>query len=277
MRDPLRRLRRLVREGPSDAPGSMVDALGRAGLVAYGVVHLLIAWLALQVAFGVPDGRIGVEGALAAIAASEGGAAALVVVAGGLLAFAVWQLTAAVLGFRWVDGGERFRKRAGATAKAIACIALAVAAAAFVDGRDDPARREARALTAQLLTLPGGRFLVALFAGVVVAVAVAMTYTGVRRTFLDDLDLADVTDPTRRGISGLGVVGHLARALSLMLVGVGIGTAAWLSDSAEAGGLDFALRGLAATGPGSALLVVVAAGFAAFGVFCFADAVYRRA
>jgi hypothetical protein len=33
------RLRRLVREGRSDAPWRVVDVLGRIGLVGYGVVH----------------------------------------------------------------------------------------------------------------------------------------------------------------------------------------------------------------------------------------------
>ena len=56
MTGPLTRLRRLVRGGRSDAPGGVVDALGRIGLVGYGVVHLLVAWLAVAAgiaAFGL--------------------------------------------------------------------------------------------------------------------------------------------------------------------------------------------------------------------------------
>jgi hypothetical protein len=49
----------------------------------------------------------------------------------------------------------------------------------------------------------------------------------------------------------LGVVGQLARALALGLVGVGIATAAVGGDVRESGGLDVALRGLGSTGAGS--------------------------
>ena len=50
----------------------------------------------------------------------------------GLIAFALWQVVAAVLGFRWVDGEERFRKRVGAVSKAVVGL-LAGAAALFAD------------------------------------------------------------------------------------------------------------------------------------------------
>jgi len=159
---PLTRLRSLVREGRSDAPGHLVDVLGRIGLVGYGVVHLFVAWLALQVAFGVPDAPADAEGAVGTIAPHAG--------------------------------------RAGRTR--------------------------------------GGRCRVG----------------GVR-----------------------AVAGHLARALALGVIGVLAGSAALLADPGRAGGLDAALRTLSATALGSWLLVVVAVGFAAFGLFCLADAGTRRA
>lgn len=277
MPGPLRSLRRLVRRGPSDAPGRPIDALGRIGLVAYGVVHLLVAWLALEAAFGIRGASADAQGAVATIAATGFGTAALVLVTIGLVAFAVWQLAAAALGFRWVSGGERFRKRVGATSKAIAMLVLAVIAGGFVDGRNDPPNGDARTLTAELLALPAGRLLVGAVAVTVLVIAGAMVYTGVRRTFLGDLDLSDVGPAARRAVELLGSVGTLARAAALGLVGVGIGTAAVLADAQAAGGLDVALRGLADTTAGTALLVVVAAGFAAFGLFCFADAALRRA
>jgi hypothetical protein len=38
--------------GGGDAPSRLVEVLGRAGLLAYGVVHLLIAGLGLRLALG---------------------------------------------------------------------------------------------------------------------------------------------------------------------------------------------------------------------------------
>jgi len=271
-------LRRLVQEGRSDAPGRTIDALGRVGLVSYGVVHLVVAWLALQVAFGVPDVAADAQGAIGAIAATAWGTSALVVAAVCLLAFAVWQLIAAAIGFRWVYGGERFRKRWGAAAKAVATSALTVLIVEYLVGRNRPSGdTAARRLAAALLELPAGRVVVALVAVAVLALAGSMVYTGVRRTFMGDLDVHRLSEGGRRAVEIIGSVGTLARALALAVVGVLAGGAALFAEPRRAGGLDAALRALGETGLGASLLVVVAVGFAAYGVFCMADAATRRA
>jgi hypothetical protein len=268
---PLARLRRVVQDGRSDAPGVAVDLLGRVGLVAYGLVHLLVAWLALMAAFGVPDAAADANGAVATIARTGFGAVVLVLVTAGLLAFALWQVTSAVLGR---DHGRR--QRLGALAKALACAVLASLTAGFVDGRGEQSGDPgARTLTATVLAWPGGELLVGAAGLVVLGLAVAMVYTGVRRTFLHDLDLRRLPPAARGAVAVLGVAGHLARALALGLVGLGVVTAAWSGDAQESGGLDAALRHLGSSALGSWLLVLVAMGFAAYGLFCVADAATR--
>lgn len=274
---PLISLRRLVREGRSDAPGQVVDTLGRIGLVGYGVVHLLVAWLALAVAFGIPDDPPDAQGAIATIADTPGGSLALGMGAFCLLAFALWQLTAAAIGFRWVRGGERFRKRAGAVAKSIATGALAVLIVDSLVAHGRQSSTSAQGLAAWLLGLPAGRLLLAAVAVVILVLAGTMTYTGVRRTFMGDLDMRRVNELTRRAIEGLGMAGTLSRALAMAVVGVLAGAAALFEDPNRAGGLDAALRALGSTALGASLLAVVAIGFAAFGLFCVADAATRRA
>jgi hypothetical protein len=274
---PIQTLRRLVRTGPSDAPGRVVDALGRIGLVGYGVVHLLVAWLALQVAFGVPDQAPDAQGAVGTIAGRPGGVVALGVVAVGLVAFALWQLVAAALGFRWVSGSERFRKRVGAVAKAIAMTGLAAIVIQYLVGRRAGASTTVSSLAAQVLALPAGRILLGLVAAVILVLAGAMTFTGLRRTFMGDLDVHQLGPAAQHAIEVVGAIGHLARAIALAVVGLLAGTAALFADPGRAGGLDIALRALGSTGLGASLLVVVAAGFAAFGLFCWADAATRRA
>jgi hypothetical protein len=132
-------------------------------------------------------------------------------------------------------------------------------------------------LAARVLDLPAGRALLGLGAVVLVGIAAAMTYTGVRRTFMGDLDVRRLAPRVRNAIEVAGVAGHLARALALGVVGGLAGAAALFADPGWAGGLDTALRALGSTVVGSWLLVVVAAGFAAFGLFCVADAATRRA
>jgi hypothetical protein len=78
---------------PSDLRGSaievvhhpLVDVLARIGLVAYGLVHLLIAVLAVRIALGA-GGQADKTGALQAAAATGWGRVLLWLVVGGLVA-----------------------------------------------------------------------------------------------------------------------------------------------------------------------------------------------
>ena len=63
----------------------------RLGLVAYGVVHLLIAWLALQLAFGDSAGAPSQQGAMHELAQKPFGEVLLWVVALGFVCLVVWQ------------------------------------------------------------------------------------------------------------------------------------------------------------------------------------------
>jgi hypothetical protein len=277
MSPPVARLRSLVREGRSDAPGRLVDLFGRIGLAGYGVVHLLVAWLALEIAFGVPEAPADADGAVGTIARTPGGVIALGLAAVGLFAFALWQVSAAAVGFGWVHGAERLRKRVGAVSKAIAMSALAIVVADYLLDVGSTGGTTAQSVAAGVLALPAGRVLLGLGGGTILVIAGAMTYTGVRRTFMGDLDVRHLGPAARQAIEVVGAAGHLARALALGVIGVLAGTAALSVDPARAGGLDAALRTLSGTAPGTSLLVVVAVGFAAFGLFCLADAATRRA
>jgi hypothetical protein len=164
----------------------------------------------------------------------------------------------------------------GAVAKAAAMSGLAVIVLSYLTGMHTGGTRVQK-VAADVLALPAGRALLGLAAAVIVGIAGAMTYTGVRHTFMGDLDVRNLAPGVRHAIQVVGVVGHLARALALAVVGALAAAAALFADAEWAGGLDVALRTLGSTVLGTWLLAVVAVGFAAFGVFCFADAMTRRA
>jgi hypothetical protein len=74
----------------------------------------------------------------------------------------------------------------------------------------------------------------------------------------------------------VGLVGNVARGLVFGLIGVFFIVAAATYDPQKARGLDGSLRALAGGAWGKAALTAVAAGLAAFGVYSFAEAAYRR-
>ena len=74
----------------------------------------------------------------------------------------------------------------------------------------------------------------------------------------------------------LGLLGHVARGVVAALAGLLLGKAALDYDPQEAKGVDGTLRTIAEQPYGKALLLLAAAGLAAFGLFSLVEARYRR-
>ena len=260
-----------------DAPGRWVERVGRGGLVAYGVVHVLIAVLAVRVALLGDRAHADPRGAIAIIASSGlFGRWLLGAVALALVTFALWQVRAACVGFRWVpDRGERLRKRVGALAKAGGVLSVAWLAARFAV-HDAGSRNAFRVLIEQTFRQPGGRLLVLLVGVITLISAGTMVYTAVRGTFMGDLVPHRVPDRLRRATRAAGSAGNLTRAITFAVIGVLAAGAALANDPDRIGGVDVALRALAAHTLGAAALILAALGFAAYGLYCLVDARARH-
>ncbi len=263
------------RAGNSDG----LENLARVGLIAYGVVHLLIAWLALQLAWGGGGGESADQsGALATVAEQPLGKPLLWVLAVGLIALAAWQ-AAEIL--RWrsrLSASGDARKKAvekvvKSVVRAIVYLALAVLAirTATSGGQSSSGQQQQ---TAGVFGWPGGRWLVGIAGLVLVGVGVYHVYKGVSKKFLEQLDLAQASPRTRGLVEKLGLAGFPAKGVALGLVGGLLVYAALTFDPAKASGLDGALRTVLDAPFGQVLLTIVALGIAAFGAFCFVRARY---
>ena len=69
----------------------LYDASITVGLIAYGVVYLLIAWIALQLAWGGTSEQASQQGALQELASKPFGTVLLWIVAIGLFALVIWR------------------------------------------------------------------------------------------------------------------------------------------------------------------------------------------
>lgn len=251
----------------------------RIGLVAYGITHLLIAWLALQVAFGGAlgggGGQVNQTGAFQTLAQQPFGRVLLWVLVIGFVAVALWRLTQAIWGFGYVtDRARNIRKRATSGAKVVVFVAFAVAAGTTAAGSGSSGGGQQRA-TAGVLGLPAGQFLVGAVGIAILAVGIIKIVQGWRKKFRDDMDLP--ADHKARDLTvRLGQIGFIAKGASIGLIGVLVVVAAIRFRPDESSGLDGALKALAAQPFGIGLLIVVALGLAAYGVFCFFDARYHR-
>lgn len=252
-----------------------MQVLGRAGMVCYGVVHLLVAYLAVRVAFGDSSQQADQRGAIEEIGSTGVGGFLLWVLAAGLLAFGAWQLLLAAKGYHWVTKqSKRTRKRIGAVGRAVIVISLGITTVAYAagSGSTGSGNQQQQTMTAKLLALPAGPFIVGAVALAVIAYGIYNVAKGFRKSFLHDLDMGDLPSGTQHWVRRLGVLGYIAKGVTFGIVGVLIGFAAINHDPKEAGGLDAALRTLAEQPFGTVLLCLVALGLAAFGVYCFAAA-----
>lgn len=236
------------------------------GLIAYGVVHILIGWIALQIAwFGKPGSeQASQQGALDQLASQPFGAVLLWLVVVGLFAMAIWQLAEAIWGHRDRPAGmKRIRKRLGSAGRTITYAAIAIAAISTLRGSGSDGNKE-EGWTARLLSAPFGRVLVIAVALIIIVLGVRVARRGITKKFTEDL-----AGGAGREVVRLGQAGYLVKGIAFVIVGGLFGWAALTYDPDKAGGLDDALRTVNEAPAGSLLLTVMALGLVAFGVYCF--------
>ena len=266
----------------SDVPESAQDVveskpvrlLGRAGLLAYGGVHLVLAAVIVQVPFGEQE-RADKKGAMEEIAESPPGLVLLWFVTVGLVALVLWQLGEAIWGHRTVHGGRRALRVAINVAEAalFGVLAWSAGSVAAHGGSSAPSKSFAEVV----FGLPGGPLLVGLAGfGLIVGAGYAV-YRGVTRAFVRELDLSGAHAQQARLAVRLGQIGWIALGLVYGLPGVMFIVAATTYDPTTPTTLDSGLRALAAEPYGAPLIVALSMGLVAFGVYCFFDARYRKA
>ncbi|HVH22605.1 MAG TPA: DUF1206 domain-containing protein [Pseudonocardia sp.] len=252
----------------------VVRASGRVGLLAYGVVHLMLAGLLVQVAFGDRE-RVDKKGALATLAETGPGVLLLWIIAIGLTAMVVWQFGEAIWEHDGLPLGRRVLRSAVNLAEAALFGVLAYSAWSFATsgGRPSPSRSFATVV----FELPGGRWLVALGGlGVIIGSAYAAR-RGVTGGFLRDLDLRGAGLNRSQLVTRIGRLGWAALGVAYGIPGVLLVVAGLTYDPAVPTGLDAGLQRVSDEPYGPLLLVLLALGLVAFGVYCLFDARYRKA
>lgn len=246
-----------------------VDRLAAAGLVALGVVHLVLAWLMVALALGDRQGSTTSKGAMRELSDTPLGASLVWAVVAGLVLLTVWQALEAVAGHHGDDGAKRVRKRLTSAGKAVVYAAIAVSGFSVAtgsggggDGTDT--------WTARLLDAPGGQVLVGLVGLGVIGVGVALLVMAWRESYLKHLDGEGRAGDTGTAYRWLGRIGHVAKGVALGAVGALFLHAAVTHEAKKSGGLDQALRQLLDATGGPAIVIAVGLGFGAYGLFCFA-------
>jgi hypothetical protein len=251
--------------------------LARAGLVARGVLYVVIGIIAVQIAVTGSRRQADRTGAVRLVAHTPFGSVLLWLLVAGFAGMTLWRLLEAIWGASGPDG-RTAATRLGSLARAVLYGIITYGILEYALGIGQPASsdQQSRDLTAAAMRHPGGQVVVAIAGVVIVIAGLVIMYRAYKRSFVRHLDMSGATPATRAAVTRLGQIGGVARGVVFSTVGVFLVVAAWDASPRQAKGIDSALRALAHTPLGPLLLAVVAIGLVIFGIYSCCDARWRQ-
>ncbi len=254
-------------EQASDHPA--LEKAARAGYAMNGLLHLVIAGILVQIAFG-SGGQASSSGALAQIAQVPLGQVLLWIGAVGYTGLALWQLLQGVVGPH-EEGKSGWADRVKELGKGATYAVLAFTTYKFATGGGSSGGGKAGDFTRTVMQAPAGKALIFVIGVGVFAVGCYHVYKGATKKFTEDLESNESGDLGRAVIVS-GMVGYIGKGIALGAIGALFVLAAWTTDPEQAKGMDGALRTLAGNTGGTAVLLAIAVGFLGFGLYSFARA-----
>ena len=255
-----------------DAP-SWVRTVGRIGIASRGVIYLLLAYLAFDIArHGNAPIQTSSTGALQELEARTGGKLLLVILAIGLGCYAAWRF------FDVVTGANGAMRRVSSLVVGIIYGVLCVRAVELVAGHSASggASSNPEPWVAKVMTWSGGTVVIEVAGAGLVAAGIGLAFWGLFHRYDKNLALERVSPPWQTAIRVCGGFGELARGSLVVLFGVYLLAAGVTSNPAQAKSVDQTLRALVHHPFGAVAIGVIALGLLAFGVFSFFDARLRR-
>ena len=247
-----------------------------AGLVARGVLYLLLGITAVQLTVGRSNERADSRGVLHQFAGSGLGTVMLVVLAIGFVALALLNVHDAITAGTPDDAHPK--RRIADLGRAALYVSLTVAAVAIVtSGRSgSSSSQKSQTWTAQVLGWPAGQLLVGAV-GAAIAIAGIVMIVKVCMGKRHDQASMDEAAPREPGfVEKLGAFGYAARGVVNIIIGLFVLVAAIDFDPTESVGIDGALKRTLDEPYGDVLVVVIALGLAAYGVYSLARAWANR-
>ncbi|ATY99394.1 DUF1206 domain-containing protein [Streptomyces bacillaris] len=262
------------------ANSTAVEAGARAGFGARGIIYVLVGALALQIAFSGGGGKQADRGgAIAEISEKPFGQIALWLLGIGLVGMALWRLSEALFGQAGPDG-DKASKRAMAAGRFVFYGFAAYSVLSFAAGESGSgggsSDQQSQDITAKVLGWPGGQWIVGIGGIAVACAGIWIAVRAIMRKYHKHLKMTEMSKKVRRALDISGVFGGTARGAVFATAGGFAVAAAVQHDPDQSKGMDDTLRSFTETPVGPWLLVVIAVGLVAFGVFSWFNARYRK-
>ncbi|MBB6629487.1 DUF1206 domain-containing protein [Nocardioides sp. KIGAM211] len=253
-----------------------VDRGIRFGMVVYGVVHLVIAWLAIQLALGESSGKASSTGALHQLAQQGFGKLLVWLVALGMVLLVIWKLLDAALGHQEEDGGKKARKKAVDVGKAVIYGAIAFSALKIAVGSGGGGKKKGSSgdTTATVMNWPGGQFIITVVGLAIIGYGISLMVRAWTEKFRENLTAEGTSGDAGTAYIWFGKAGYMAKGIATVIVGGLFAYAGITHEAGKSGGLDTALHKVLQQPFGQVLLILMGIGIGCYGLFCFARARY---
>jgi uncharacterized protein DUF1206 len=265
------------------AANPWVFRCARLGYASNGLLYVILGGTAALEAINVAGHVSGTRGALYLLIAQPFGRLAVALVAIGLGGFILRSFVQIFV--PPTDGGPpklimRVLRRAGCAVNGLAHIGIALTALQLTLGltviSPDEGTPSGDWVTLFLTWKPLNGWLPLLGGLIVVGVAAYQFYVAVKLRFAIDLQLEGMDFRIKRAAFACGIAGHVGRGVAFLIMGAFLVYAGWYVEEVEATGLGDLIRMLEAQPFGVWVLIAVAAGLIAYGLFLLLVAWYLR-
>ncbi len=260
-----------------DVP-SWAGVVGRIGYAAKGIVYCVVGILAGIAVLGAGGRTTGSKGAMHEIGQQPFGQALLALLGIGLGCYATWRFLAAIVDAEGKGtDGKAIVTRAGFFVGALVHAGLAFAAfRAVAGGKSGDGESDAQSMTARVMEMPLGPWLVIGAAIVLAGAGIVQWIRAMKKKYRENFDLDGRAAGQRHWIEAISKAGLLARGLVFLLIAFFLAQAGWEADASEARGFGGALDALAQHSYGPWLLGLTALGLVCYGLYCGVVAIYGR-
>lgn len=263
------------------ARGDLPKAAARVGLAARGALYCVAALLALRLATGSAE-EVDRGAVLDWLVDQPLGWLLVGAIAVGFAGYAVWRFARAITGAREgsepSEGPSDVVHRLADVGRGLLYVVLTATAIKILTRgeRASDGDRQEQEWTARVLEATGGRVLVGVLGLAILGGGVYLAVKGIRMKFDDKLRLEQMRPWQRTWLPRLGLVGYTARGVVFAVIGFFLVRAAVSYNPEEAVGVDGALKRLLEHNGGRSLVLGIAFGLLAFGLFSFVEARWRK-
>ncbi len=260
-------------EAAKAARSKPMEVLARLGLATRGVLYLLIALIVVDLvrSRGTEEDQASNTGALEKIVEQPFGRFLLTLVAIGVAGYALWRFAEA-----WLRREDKPIERLANLGRGIVYVGLFIVSIRLLTANGTTTDGSGEQQVDTILDWPAGQWIVGAIALGVFAIAVDNLVRAVTGKWREHLDLGHLSASGRKAVEVVAWVGLIGRTIAFSLVGWFLLRAAIEFDKSEPVGLDQSLRDVAIESWGPLLLSVTAIGLAAYGLFSFVEARWRR-